>query len=460
MPAIEKQRRAAMSKNAFARGLLTIREALGLGPIVGVAAILLLAFALLFAVLWFVDSAPPNTIIMLGGPEGSMFQHNAERYRKILARDGVKLKVLPSQGSLENLVHLSDPSFHVDVAFVQGGLIQSGLAAGLDTEKLVSLGSVFYEPLLVFYRGNNEVDKLAEFSGKRLAIGQVGSGTNALSTALLKASGIEMGGTTELLDISPQEAADGLINGKVDAVFLMGDSASLQLMRKLLHTPDIRLMSFAQADAYTRRISYLSKLVLPEGSIDLGQDIPLHDISLVAPTVELVARDKLHPALSDLLLEAAHEVNGGANLLQRQGEFPAPLEHEFRISDDANRYYRSGKSFLYRKLPFWLASLVNRILVVFVPLAVVLVPGVRLLPPLYRWRIRSRISRWYGALLELERNQLAQPEQAQSRELLKQLDDIERAVNRMRVPKSFGDQFYVLRQHINLVRDRMLSNPR
>lgn len=444
-----------MGKNAFSRMLYGIRTTFGLGPVLGVVALLLCAFALLFAVLWFVDSAPPNTIVMLGGPQGSIFQRNAEKYRKILEREGIKVKILPTQGALENLVHLSDREFHVDVGFVQGGLIQSGLAAGLDTDHLVSLGSVFYEPLLVFYRGQREQDKLAAFAGRRLAIGQVGSGTNALATSLLKANGIEQGGSTELLTLSPEESADALLAGQVDAVFLMGDSASLQLMRKLLHTPRIHLMSFAQADAYTRRINYLSKLVLPEGAIDLGHDIPAHDVALVAPTVELVARSSLHPALSDLLLEAARQVNGGANLLQRQGEFPAPLEHEFRISDDASRYYKSGKSFLYRVLPFWLASLVNRILVVFVPLAVVLIPGVRVLPPLYRWRVRSRISRWYGALLELERSQLGQPQPAERAQLLQKLDDIENKVNRMTVPKSFGDQFYVLRQHISLVRERL-----
>lgn len=446
-----------MGKNAFSRILHGIRTTFGLGPVLGVVALLLCAFALLFAVLWFVDSAPPNTIVMLGGPQGSIFQRNAEKYRKILEREGIKVKILPTQGALENLVHLSDREFQVDVGFVQGGLIQSGLAAGLDTDHLVSLGSVFYEPLLVFYRGQREQDKLAAFAGRRLAIGQVGSGTNALATSLLKANGIEQGGSTELLTLSPEESADALLAGQVDAVFLMGDSASLQLMRKLLHTPRIHLMSFAQADAYTRRINYLSKLVLPEGAIDLGHDIPAHDVALVAPTVELVARSSLHPALSDLLLEAARQVNGGANLLQRQGEFPAPLEHEFRISDDASRYYKSGKSFLYRVLPFWLASLVNRILVVFVPLAVVLIPGVRVLPPLYRWRVRSRISRWYGALLELERSQLGQPQPAERAQLLQKLDDIENKVNRMTVPKSFGDQFYVLRQHISLVRERLAS---
>jgi len=450
-----QDRDKGMQKKVFARMMQTVRDELGLGPVLGLVAVLLAAAVMLFAVLWFIDSAPPDTITMIGGPEGSMFQHNAEKYRAILARNGVKLKIIASQGSLENLVTLNDPSNHIDVGFVQGGLIQGGLIGGLNTDQLVSLGSVFYEPLLVFYNGTSEITRLSQFTGKRLAIDLPGSGTHALALDLFRANGIEPGGQTELLDTYAEDAAAELLAGRIDAVFLMGDSASLQLIGKLLHAPGIHLMSFAQADAYARRFGYLNKIELPEGSVDLGRDIPDHTVSLVGPTVELVARSGLHPALSDLLLETAREVHGGAGLLQRQGEFPAPLEHEFRISEDASRYYQSGRSFLYRNLPFWLATLVSRMLVVLVPVLVVLIPGLRLLPPLYRWRIRTRITRWYGALLELERGLLIANEAVDHEGLLRRLDEIEQFVNRMKVPRGFGDQFYVLRQHIDLVRERL-----
>jgi hypothetical protein len=223
----------------------------------------------------------------------------------------------------------------------------------------------------------------------------------------------------------------------------------------LLREEGVRLYDFNQATGYTRRITYLSKLVLPKGSIDFGQDIPAADVSLVSPTVELVARQGLHPALSDLLLEAAREVHGRATLFQRAGEFPAPKEDEFRISDDAARYYRSGKSFLYRNLPFWLANLTDRLLVVVLPIIVLLIPGLRLIPSIYAWHMRSRILRWYGALLTLEREILEEPTAEGRENLLKRLDAIEAGVNRLKVPVSFGDQFYVLRQHINFVRGRI-----
>lgn len=417
-----------------------------LGPI------LLIGLATIWAALWFVHPAPPNTITITSGPEGSMFQTTAEKYRKILARDGVRLKILPSQGSLENLKRLNDPAFHVDLGFVQGGV-----STEMPTDNLVSLGSIFYEPLLVFYGGPMPVDRLSALTGKRLAIGPEGSGTRSLASALLKANGIEAGGTTTFLDLDAEAAAQALLEGKVDAVFLMGDSAAPPIMRKLLRTPGIQLLDFSQADAYIRRYQYLNKLELPMGSIDFGKNIPERDFHLIGPTVEMVARKDLHPALSDLLIEAAREVHGHASLLQRAGEFPAPLAHDIRISEDATRYYTSGKSFLYRNLPFWLASLADRMLVVLIPIFVVLVPGLRIVPSLYRWRIRSRIYRCYGALLALERDMLTQSTPEKRMDLLRRLDDIEKTAHIMKMPLSFADQFYVLREHISFVRERLME---
>jgi hypothetical protein len=391
-------------------------------------------------------------IAMTSGPHGSTFQTTVEKYRTILARDGVKLKILPSQGSVENLKRLSDPSFHVDVGFVQGGV-----SAGIAIENLVSLGSIFYEPLVVFYRGAAPVDRLSGLRDKRMAIGPEGSGTRSLALALLKANSIEAGGSTALMDLGGGDAAQALIERKVDAVFLMGDSAAPPILRKLLFTSGIHLLDFAQAEAYVRRFRYLNDLELPMGCIDFGKNLPGQDVHLIGPTVEIIARRDFHPALSDLLVEAARKVHGGAGLMHRAGEFPAPLEHEFPISDEATRYYKSGKSFLYRHLPFWLATLVDRMLVVLVPIVMVLIPGLRLVPWLYSWRIRSRIYRCYGALLALERDMFAHSAPDRREELLARLHDTEGAANIIKVPFSFADEFYVLRGHIGFVRDRLMN---
>lgn len=194
---------------------------------------------------------------------------------------------------------------------------------------------------------------------------------------------------------------------------------------------------------------------MPMGAFDLGKNLPSAPIHMVAPTAELVARDSLHPALSDLLIEAAREVHGKANILQRAGEFPAPLAHDFPISDDAARYYKSGKSFLYRVLPFWLASLADRLLVVVVPLIVLLIPALRLVPSLYAWRVKSRIYRWYGALIAIERSALSEHSATERASLIERLDAIEESVNGLKMPLAYADQFYVLREHIGFVRQRL-----
>ena len=254
------------------------------------------------------------------------------------------------------------------------------------------------------------------------------------------------------------QAAQALLAGKVDAVFLTSDSASFLTMRTLIRAPDVHLMSFEQADAYARRFNYLNKLRLPEGSLDLGKNLPAQDVALIGPTVELVARTDLNPAVSDLLLEAASGVHGKAGLFQNQGEFPAPLVHEFKISPDAQRFYKSGKTFLYREFPFWIASLTSRILVVFVPVILVLVPGLRLIPAVYRWRSQLRIYRWYRKLLVVERDLAAELTPAKHAELVSRLNEIETVVAHMKVPASFANLFYMLRGHIDYVREKPMGN--
>jgi hypothetical protein len=245
---------------------------------------------------------------------------------------------------------------------------------------------------------------------------------------------------------------------RIDAFFAMSDSSPSAVIRQLLHTPDVHLFNFSQADGYARRITYLNKLQLPRGSLDFGEDIPPQDVQLIGPTVELVARDSLHPAISDLLLEAAREVHGKPGLYKKRGEFPVPLEHEFRISPDAARYYASGKSFLYRTFPFWIASLIARIVAVLVPVALVLIPGIKFVPALYRWRMTSRIYRWYGALQRLEHDaQKPSVDDKRREELVRHLDHIEGAVMKIVVPPAFGDLFYGLRGHIVAVRESLLS---
>jgi len=414
--------------------------------------VLLVVFLIVWITFRFVRPAPLDTIVIASGPEGSTFRTTADKYRKIIERAGVKVRILPSQGSLDNLKMLADPAVRVDVAFVQGGLTD-----GVNIENLKSLGSITTQPLLIFYRGSGPIDQLSQLRGKRVAIGPEGSGTHSLALKLLKANGIE-GKPTTFLDLAGEDAAAALGKGQADAAFLTGDSAPPAVMRALMTTRGVRLLNFAQPDGYLRRFSFLSKLTLPRGAVDLGKDIPAGDVQLVGPTVELIARNDLHPALSDLLIGAAREVHGGPGMFRNAGDYPAPLKKDFPISDDAERYYTSGTRFLYTHLPFWLASLTDRLLVLLIPLVVVIIPAMRLVPIVYRWRVRSRVYRWYGVLMALEKDIFSDPGAAEKNDILKRLDRVEEAVNRIKMPLSFADQLFVLRSHINMVRDRLVRD--
>ena len=415
---------------------------------------LLLAISLLAAALAFVflNSAPPTTLTMTSGPDGSAFRQSAERYRQILAREGVTLKVLASQGSRDNLARLSDAKARVDVGFVVGG---ETAASGVG--HLVSLGSLSYQPLMIFYRGKPRT-LVSDFKHARLDIGLEGSGASALAQTLLDANGIKAGDGTQVGHRAPEASIQALLDGKIDALFAMSDSTPTAMMRQLLRDPEIHLFSFVQAEGYTHRITYLNRLVLPRGAIDFGEDIPAEDVWLIAPTVELVARDSLHPALSDLLLEAAREVHGRAGLYKKSGEFPAPIEHDFAISADATRYYASGRSFLYRTFPFWIASLIERIAAIVVPMTIILVPGLKIAPAIFRWRVVSRIYRWYAVLQHIERDSYETPlDAARCNALLHRLAHVEAMVSKLNVPPAFGDLLYGLRAHIVVVRESLLA---
>lgn len=440
-------------RSLFSRLAGRLTALFGRGLVLSMVMIVLAGLLIMLLALVLTNAAAPTSLTIASGPPGSVFQKTALRYQKILAREGVTVKILPSGGSLDNLHMLTNPRLDVDVGFVLGG--EAGRA---DTSRLMSLGSIAYQPLMVFYRGAPKT-LLSDFKGMRLAIGEEGSGTHNLALALLKLNGIKPGAETTLLNALPGDAVKSLLEQQVDALFVMGDSSSTDLLRQLLHTPDIHLFSFIQADGYARRVSYLNKLELPRGALDLGRDLPPENTNLVGPTVELVAREGLHPALSDLLLEAAREVHGKPGLFKKAGEFPVLAEHEIRLSPDAQRYYASGKSFFYRTFPFWLAGLVARGLAVILPLALLLIPALKMAPAIYRWRIQSGINRWYRVLFDIEREAVAQRSvPGKQEELLHRLQHVDATVSKIVVPAAFGDLLYELRGHIDFVRSRLQAD--
>jgi TRAP-type uncharacterized transport system substrate-binding protein len=418
--------------------------------IITVPAVLLVvgAFGL---TLFLMRPAPPREIVMSTGTADGTYHAYALRYREILARDGVTLRLWPSSGALQNLQRLTDSSVQADVALIQGGLIASGTAV----TGLASLGSAYYEPLWVFYRSRDEIHDLRPLRGKMVAIGQRGSGTGVLATALLRSSGLAQPPTT-LLEIGGRAAVNLLTSGGIDAVFMMAPAES-PLVGELMRAPGVRLLSFKRAEAYTRRHFYLSRLTLPMGALDLEHNIPDHEVVLLATTANLIARQDLHPALAYLLLEAATELHRPPTLFSRLRQFPAPEDSELALSPEAKRYYQSGPPFLQRYLPYWAANLVDRLLVLLLPAVAVLFPVMRLLPSVYRWRVTSRIYRWYGRLKEMELELDERPDREQLDAMLRRLDQMDRAVSQIDPPLAFSENLYVFRQHIDLVRERALA---
>jgi TRAP transporter TAXI family solute receptor len=418
---------------------------------VGVWPLVILTIIAFIVALRFVSPAPPHKLTMVTGPADSTFERVGERYKKILAREGITLTLLQSEGSVDNLNRLADPKSKVDI-----GLVQAGLTTP-ETSELVSLGSMFFEPVELFYRGSTDMQRISELDGERIAVGPEGSGVRALALALLKANGIEEKGSIRLSSLEGTPAVKALIDHQLDAIFLTGDSASPQAAKELLHTEGVRMFAFARADAYLRRFPYLNKIPIPAAAFDLGVGLPANDINMLAPTVELVAHPELHPALVDVLLAAAYQVHGRASVIQSAGEFPNSTAYLFPLDQEAERYYKTGnKSFVYRYLPFWLASLVNRLLVVLLPIVVVVIPGLRLLPQLYRWRVNRRIHSRYSELMSLEKETLRPDVTPQRRaELLQQLEHIERRAIGERTPGSHADQLYLLREHIEFVRENL-----
>jgi TRAP-type uncharacterized transport system substrate-binding protein len=394
---------------------------------------------LLAVALWvafqFVKPAPPRSFVMTTGTRDGAYHLFSERYRATLARQGITIELRPSAGAVENLDRLTDGASGVAAGLVQGGLASSEVTG------VTSLGAMYYEPLWVFHRGPRRLERLNELAGLRIAVGTVGSGTRAIARRLLEAS---LAKRATLLDIGGVEAVDALRLERVDATFLVG-APDAPTVQRALALEGVRLMSLVNAEAYARRFPFLSTVVLPRGVVDLAADVPPESVTLLAPTANLIVRDDLHPALVSLLLQAASEVHGPAGILQRRGEFPAPREADIPLSEDAVRYYRSGQPFLQRYLPFWVANLIERTVVLLVPLLAILLPAFRYAPALYRWRVRARILRWYTELRQLE---AGPPSEAS----LERVEEIERGVRSIRVPIGYAGEVYHLRSHCALVR--------
>lgn len=399
------------------------------------------------AALLFTERMPPRTIVMATGSKGTAYYAIGEQYARIFARHGVRLEVLATDGSVDNIRLLNDSGSGVSVA-----LVQSGTTNETESPELASLGTLFYEPLWLFMREppKNPLQPLQP--GMRVSLGANGSGTYKLTRELASAAGADFG-KLKLHELAENEAGEALMRGELDFV-AMSMSPTASIIQRLLRDPEVITLDWSRADAYVALLPYLSKRILPRGVADLANDRPGNDLTLIATKASLIVRDDLHQALQHLLLQAAAEIHGTPGIFNQSGEFPAAEPIDLPLSDIARDYYRNGQPFLQRYLPFWLAALTTRILVLLIPIVGVVYPLFRLLPAVYGWSMRRRIFRLYGELKFLEAA-FAATSVGDRANLVERLGELETRANRIRVPIAFSHMLYTLKHHIGLVKQQV-----
>lgn len=416
--------------------------------------VVLLALLAVSGAVWIafqvLQPLPPRTIVIASGVEDGLYHRHAQRYVTWLREHGIRVVERKTSGAAENYRLLLDPTSKVDVAFMQGGV-----ATLPEADRLVMLASLYVEPLWLFYRADGALARATSLVGSRISIGIPGSGTRAFVAPLLTANGVTSENAT-LLETGGREALRQLKAGEIDAALFVGGADS-PMIQEALFDPAIKLMSLARADAYARRYGYISRLTLPAGTIDLARNLPPTDVATIGTKAMLAARDDLHPAIINLLIDAAREIHGGQGVFETAGEFPGTARVDLPVSPYADQHHRFGPSFLYQAMPFWAAALVERLIVLLVPLLFLVFPLVNLLPRVVQWRDRSRLVRWYGRLAMLERDVATRQGDAPVDQWLQELAEISRAVGQRRMPPVFASEVFTLREHIDLVRREILA---
>jgi TRAP transporter TAXI family solute receptor len=411
------------------------------------------AVGVLVLALWvtfqFVKPLPPGKVVMVTGGEGGAYYAFAQEYAEFFKAHGFELEVRASKGSMDNLSIIEDPESGVEAAFMQGGI-----ATPEEHPDLESLGSLYYEPVWLFTSKRLRLKTLADLKGRKVAVGAEGSGTSHLVRQLLAENGVTPE-TAALLAEGTDQAIPRLLDRKIDALFVIAGVKSGGVRALSEAHKKVNLYSFRRAETYARTHRFLEKLTLPQGGIDLMRDLPARDVTLLAPTANLVVREDLHPALKYLFLLAAAKINGKGDMFAATNQFPNAQAALFPLSDEAKNFYKSGPPFLMRYLPFQAAITVERLKILLIPLLTLLFPLFKITPPAYRWQIRRRIFKWYKQLKRLDMHAYDLTDPAEAVDMLGELEKMDRLVLETSVPLSYTDYIYSLRLHIRMIRQRL-----
>ncbi len=412
--------------------------------------IFLLLLALII-VIWLAKPAPPGKVSMATGIGGS-YKVLGEKYRAYFEKKGIELILVDTRGSKENLQHLIDRKDPIQAALVQGGMIAVENLSGVQ-----SLGSVDYEPVWIFYRKNTFKEGIhvsdRDIAKLRINIGAVGSGTHAQAVKIMALNHLNPE-APNLSSMSNSEAVSAIEQGAIDAVFLVDgyDSPNVQ---KLIKNPDIHLVTFSRADAYTHLLPYFEELLVPMGGFDLGKNSPDHPIQLISTTTNLLIDDRLHPAIQVLFLEAAKEINGAKSYFSKAGEFPVYMNTEAPLSQEAKFYYEKGTPTLMKYLPFWLAEFVERMFFLLLPFAAFAYPVIKSIPT-YRTNLaKKQINSIYKELDKFEQNTIQTFDPNRRAEYIEILNEMERRVLSSKAAKFATADCYSLRSNIEFIRNAL-----
>lgn len=408
-------------------------------------ALIVVAFAMWFT-FQFVEPAPPNELTIATGNTDGAYKSFGEQLGVELAQHGIKLNVLETDGSVDNLSYLSSAT--ADVAFLQSGLVDRE-----DYPTFESLGAMYFEPVWLFAGPSQSIERLTDLRNKRVAVGGAGSGTRRVAQNLIAANAMD---ETEIAidQLGGMAAVNALKSGDVDALISVA-SIGAPMIQTLFDDPAITPVSLSRAPAYARREPWLTHLTLPEGVVDLASNIPATSVELLAVNATLVGTEDLHPALRDLLLQAADRVFSSGSLLSAPGRFPSELGSDFPVSAEAARFYEHGPPLLQRYLPFWLANLIDRLKVLALPLVALMLPLTRILPPAYRWSVRKKVYRWYDEVQLLDVSAHDEPTPENLEHCMSELARIENEVRNVEVPLGYAHELYALRHHIELLNTQL-----
>jgi TRAP-type uncharacterized transport system substrate-binding protein len=401
------------------------------------------------ALIYFIPG-PPSKVVMATAFKGASFEYYGRQYREIFARYKIDLELRETAGAVENVSLLQDPKSGVQIAFTTGGVSDAKRAPDV-----LSLGTVYNQPFWIFYSSKEPLDRLSQLKGKRIAVGPVGSATRFTAEKILGKGGVTAE-TATLLPFAGSAADKALVDGQVDAVWIIGVPEATAV-QSFLRNPNVKLMSFPTAEAFTRIFPDVTRLVLPQGVIDIDRNIPPSDVQLIATTSKILIRSDLHPEVVHLLLQTMKELHSGSDIFSRSGEFPNGVDGEYLVAQTAIDFYKNGPSFMQRHLPLWMSVHVQRAIAVLVTAIAVGFPLFRFLPQLYNWVTRRRLFFWYGQLKTLEASFETNSNDLDLMEKQAEIERIEDAVSRIRFPLTFADQVYTLRSHIDIVRRKITA---